>query len=168
MPYTDHIPKLCRHRASGKAYVTLQGRQVYLGAWGSPGAREAYNRLVAEWLSAGRVMLPAQSRGGGGGGGITILELCAAFLPHVLQYYRHPDGTPTGESDGYKYAMRFLNNLSGQVPADEFGPQQLMAVRHKMIEAGLVRRTCNSYARRIRRMFRWGVQQGLLQALVLR
>jgi hypothetical protein len=28
---SDRLPKLCRHKASGRYYVTLNGAEVYLG-----------------------------------------------------------------------------------------------------------------------------------------
>jgi len=53
------IPKLCRHKAQALAYVTLGGRQIYLGSWpaGKPASKEvrtAYDRKILEWLSLRR------------------------------------------------------------------------------------------------------------------
>jgi hypothetical protein len=41
------IPSYCRHKASGQAYLTLGGREVYLGVYGSPESHEKYARLTA-------------------------------------------------------------------------------------------------------------------------
>jgi hypothetical protein len=51
MPRKPSIPKLCQHKASGKAVVRLNGRD-HLGVYGTPGAKAAYDRLIAEWLAA--------------------------------------------------------------------------------------------------------------------
>ncbi len=48
------IPKYRHHGATGRAVVTLSGREIYLGKFSTPESREKYDRLVAEWLAAGR------------------------------------------------------------------------------------------------------------------
>jgi hypothetical protein len=42
------------HRPSGRAVVTLSGRDFDLGKFDSPESRAEYDRLVAEWLLNGR------------------------------------------------------------------------------------------------------------------
>jgi len=42
------IPKYCRHNASGRAYVKIQGKRHYLGRFGTPDSKERYARFVAE------------------------------------------------------------------------------------------------------------------------
>ncbi len=54
MPRPKSVPKLCHHKASGQAVVAIAGRDHYLGPFGSPEAQESYDRLIAEWLAAGR------------------------------------------------------------------------------------------------------------------
>ena len=43
------VPSYCLHKASGKAVVRLDGRDVYLGKHGSPESHEKYERAIAEW-----------------------------------------------------------------------------------------------------------------------
>ena len=43
-------PKYRKHRASGRAVVTIQERDHYLGPYGSRASRIEYDRLVGEWL----------------------------------------------------------------------------------------------------------------------
>ena len=50
MPRPISIPKLTRHKASGKAVVRLNGRDHYVGIFGTAEAETAYNRLIGEWL----------------------------------------------------------------------------------------------------------------------
>ena len=54
------VPSYRPHK-SGNARVTLGGRDFYLGPFGSPESRVEYERLVGEWLTAGRPV--AQSIG---------------------------------------------------------------------------------------------------------
>jgi hypothetical protein len=48
---TASNPKYQKHRASGQAVVTLDGRDFYLGPHGTQASRDEYDRLVGEWLS---------------------------------------------------------------------------------------------------------------------
>ena len=60
------VPSYCPHKASGKAVVRLDGRDVYLGKHGSPESHEKYERAIAEWrighngsaVSPGRSIAP--------------------------------------------------------------------------------------------------------------
>ncbi len=47
------IPSYRLHKASGQAVVWINGRDLYLGKHGSRESREAYDRLIAQWLEAG-------------------------------------------------------------------------------------------------------------------
>lgn len=51
---TDSLPKYRRHRASGQAVVTLDGRDFYLGPWRSKASRAEYDRLTGEWATPAR------------------------------------------------------------------------------------------------------------------
>ena len=48
------VPSLRHHKARGLAVVTLGGKDFYCGKFGSPESRREYDRLVGEWLAAGR------------------------------------------------------------------------------------------------------------------
>ena len=51
---TPRIPSYRRHKPSGRAVVTLNGRDRYLGPWNSATSKAEYERLIGEWLSNGR------------------------------------------------------------------------------------------------------------------
>ena len=53
---TGSFPRYRKHRASGQAVVTLNGRDFYLGPHGTNASRAYYDRLIAEWLIQGRVV----------------------------------------------------------------------------------------------------------------
>lgn len=46
---SSEVPRYRRHKASGQAVVRLQGRDFYLGKYGTAASREAYQRWLAEW-----------------------------------------------------------------------------------------------------------------------
>jgi hypothetical protein len=52
------VPSLQHHKASGRARVWIKGRDYWLGPWGSPEAKLAYNRLIGEYLATGRINSP--------------------------------------------------------------------------------------------------------------
>src|SRR5262245_12946982 len=81
---TLRIPSYRRHKASGQAVVTLDGRDIYLGTYGSAGSRAEYGRVIAEWTANAGTLPNAND--------LTVVELAAAFRRHAVNYYRGPDG----------------------------------------------------------------------------
>ena len=167
----SHIPQLCRHKASKQGYVTLNGKAEYLGVWpdGVENApkevRQRYDVAIAKWLAAGRTVMchPTETNVGG----ITVGELILAFWPHVQQYYRHPDGTPTSEVDEFRNSLKPLRKLYSELPVNSFLSLELEVVRAVMIQAGNCRGVVNQRIGRIRRMFKWGVSKKLVSGTVV-
>jgi len=56
------VPSYRLHKQSRQAIVTLSGRDVLLGRHGTRESREKYNRVIAEWLAAGRQLPEARAR----------------------------------------------------------------------------------------------------------
>ena len=127
---SSYVPKYRYHKPSGQARVTIEGRDFWLGPWKSKASYLEYDRIIAEWIANGR-RLPSQSEPAQ----LTIVELIAAYLKHAKRYYRK-DGQETNEVVAIKRAVRFVKQLYGRIPAAEFSPLKLKAVRQKMIEAG--------------------------------
>ncbi len=169
------VPSYRLHRQSGQAVVTLTdgatGRRKdrLLGKYDAPASREEYKRVVLEWEANGR-RLPEDARPGD----LTVAELIDRYWRHVEGYYRHADGTPTGEVQAMRYALRPLNYLHGQAAVSGFGPAALKAVRELMVRGydhpkyGRQRPVCrthtNARVKRIRRAFKWGVENDLVPA----
>ncbi len=75
MPSVSGLPRVPfyrRHRPSGQAVVTLNGRDLYLGKWNTAASRAEYDRLIGEWLACGRCLSSAQ-------GDLTIAEVAHAY-----------------------------------------------------------------------------------------
>jgi hypothetical protein len=119
-------PKLRHHKATGQAYVVLNGRYLFFGPYGSPDVDEQYHRTIAEWHAAGKNP-PSEAEQ------TSINELIARYWTHVEEYYRAPDGTPTTEQDSQRYALRPLLKLYGNTKAAEFGPRCLRALQRQMV-----------------------------------
>lgn len=156
MPRT---PSYRLHKPTNQAVVTLDGRDFYLGVYGSPKSRGEYDRLVVEWLTNGR-RLP-----GDASGGPTVNELLLAYLLHAEGYYRK-DGKPTRELENIRHAVRPLRRLYGHTLARDFGPLALKSLRASMVEAGLCRNEVNKRIGKIARVFRWAVENELVPASV--
>jgi integrase len=173
------IPKLVRHKASGRAVARIGGHDRYFGPWPEgakgppPDVQAAYDRAVSEWLANGR-RLPAEGRNGGPPGvsaatptaGPTVDEVILAFWRHAERHYRHPDGSPTRELDNYLDALRPLRRLYGGTAADSFGPLALKAVRETMTSAGLARTVINQRVGKIKRVFKWAASEELIPVAV--
>lgn len=148
------LPKYRKHRGTGQAVVTLSGRDHYLGKHGTAASRQAYDRLIAEWLVSGRQQLADDND-------LSIAELLSRYLKHAKTYYRK-DGKQTSEVAGMKAAIRPLKGLYARTNAADFGPLALKAVRQRMIDAGWARATINQAIGRIKRIFRWAVSEQLV------
>jgi len=86
----------------------------------------------------------------------------AAYWKHAELHYRHPDGRPTSEINSIRDNLKALRTLYAFTTVDEFGPLSLKTVRNRYIENGYVRKSINQRIGRIKRMFRWGVENELV------
>lgn len=108
---------------------------------------------------------------------LSVNELALAFLRHAAGHYRRPDGTLTSEVAEYRMALRPVAHLYGHTPAAAFGPLASKAVRDLMVQgwthpqhgeqASLSRCVVNQRIGRIRRIWKWGVENELLPPYVL-
>jgi hypothetical protein len=142
------LPKYRKHKATGRAIVTLNGRDIYLGPHGTRASKIEYDRLIAEWLANGRRDRENIE--------ITVSELISAYWKFAQGYYVKY-GKRTGELAGVQVALRHLRTLWGNIPANDFGPKSLVAVRQVMVDAGNSRGYTNQQTCRVKRCFRWGV-----------
>ncbi len=152
---SNSVPKYRKHRASGQAVVTLNGRDIYLGPHGTKASKLEYDRLTSEWLANGRNLPTGQAND------LTLAEMLLLYWEHAQGYYRK-NGKPTGEIDCLKSALRPVRELYGSHPAREFGPLALEAVRQRLITTGRSRSGVNCAINRVRRVFRWGVSKELI------
>jgi integrase len=185
------IPTYRLHKQSRQAVVTLPDglggrRDVLLGQYGTAESRAEYARVIAEWEAGGRRLPQPATKAAD----LTVNELLLAYWRWAETYYVK-DGKPTSEPDTIRQALRFVRQLYGPTPAKDFGPLALKAVRQAMVDhpvtrkvkvrdpetgeacveerllrRGLARRYVNKQVQRIRRVFAWGVEEGLLPVTV--
>jgi integrase len=152
----EATPKYRRHKASRQAIVTIQGRDFYLGPWNTKASKIEYDRIISEWLAAGRQLPTANSETSD----LTIVEVLARYKHFALQHYQK-DGVSTGEWNNIALAIGPLKHLYGRTLVRDFGPLALKAIQQKMVEAGLSRSGINGRIARIKRIFRWAVSEQL-------
>jgi integrase len=158
---SPRVPSYCIHTARNQAYVRLNGEMVYLGAPHSPESREKYDRLIAEWMQAGRVYVkPADKQG------ISVNEILLAYRRYAGTIYVNPDGTPTPEVARVNRALRPVTDLYGTTPAMHFGPKAMVAVQNRIADTGVKRGTVNHRVNTIRRAFKWAAKEELIPASV--
>jgi len=166
------FPSYLLHKQSGQARVRIKGRDYLLGEYGSECSRIAYGELIAKHAGgvpidpiapANRGRLP---RNESDDPGPSVGELCLVFLRHADQHYMK-DGEQTSEVHILKSVIRPLNELYGMLPAKDFGPLALKAVRAKMVESGWCRSTINAGMSRIRRIFKHAIANELVDSAIL-
>ena len=161
--HVNAVPKYRKHRASGQAVVTIFGRDHYLGPHGTKVSRDAYDRLIAEFLASGRKniapdnVLEVET---------TVVEVLAAYWKYCQGYYRK-DGKPTSEVEAMKVVIRDIKADFARLPVAQFGPNALKRVRDRWIARGLTRPGINKYQRRATRIFRWAVAEELAPPSVI-
>lgn len=157
---TNSLPKYRKHRASGQAIVTLDGRDFYLGPHGTKVSRQEYDRLVGEWQANGRCLPVKQQKQA-----MTVTRLAVQYLKFAQTYYVK-NGRQTDEVMCIKVALRHLRKLYGSTPVDDFGPLSLVAVRESMVKTGNSRGYVNKNTARLKRCFKWGVANELVPPMV--
>lgn len=153
-------PKYRRHKASGRAVVTIAGRDYYLGPWQSKASKLEYDRLVGEWIANRRSSSPQA-----GSSDMRIVELISAYLAFARSYYIK-DGRSTRTAENMRPILKVLRRLYGHTRVEEFGPLALKSIQRHLTEAGKARVYINKQIDMLRRMFKWAASEELVPAAV--
>ena len=153
-PTTPRVPSYRRHKPTGQAVVTINGRDIYLGKWNSAESKAEYDRLIAEFLANGRRLQSDADA--------TVVEVLNAYRKFAENYYRK-DGRVTSEYGCILESLKIVRELYGRKIANDFGPLALKAVRQRMVDKGWSRGHINKAIGRIRRCFKWAVENELVR-----
>jgi integrase len=162
----DYVPKLRQHAPSGRAIVTLNGKDFYLGAYGSAESQARYHELIAKWISNGRQPLdrreivtasPTMSPAT-----MTISTLVDAYQRHAEQYH----GAEHSETYAIKRLVKMLVKHFGGTLANDFGPSKLRLIREQLDDGKRTRHGVNRDAHRIKRIFKWAASEELVAVAV--
>ncbi|MGE3408727.1 MAG: tyrosine-type recombinase/integrase [Pirellulales bacterium] len=159
-------PKYRCHKARGMAVVTIDGRDIYLGKFGSAESHEKYARLIAERAAKPEVPAIRGKPAASQPADITIAELAVGYKAFAETYYRDVDGQPSTELGLVLRAVKVVRELYGRTPAAEFGPLRLKSAREAMIAKGWSRSSINHHIHRVKRWIAWAVENELIPASV--
>lgn len=162
---TKKLPTYSLHKASGNARVWLNGKNYYLGEYGSPESRLRYAELLKK-QTTGELVDPVAPHGPQDTGP-TVNEVCVTYIVHARTYYQK-NGRTTAEYDCIRSAMRPLVDLFGDSPAKDFDSVALRMVRQRMIDT---KEWCRDYINkslgRLVRVFRHAAKNKLVPASTL-
>ncbi|HVX85299.1 MAG TPA: site-specific integrase [Phycisphaerae bacterium] len=152
------VPRYRRHKSSGRGVVRLNGRDFYLGKYGSADGVRRYQELVSQWLAGGRRFPEGAPAAPEKLLGLTVAELCKLFQDHLEAKYT-ADGKPTSEASAFRQAIRVFENLYAGMEVSAIGPRLFAAAQHAMIEEGWSRKNINRQMGRLKSIFKWAHNQ---------
>lgn len=142
------LPSYRLHKASGQAITRISGRDYYLGQYGTEESKKEFQRLVAESLTNPHFGIEKKR--------ISIAEGVVSYLKHAESYYS--GGT---EYVGMRDACKPLIELYSSLHLTDFGIPQFKACRDFWIKRGCSRQYVNKQAKRLLRLAKWWVAEGL-------
>ena len=81
-------PAYCLHKATGQAVVRIDGRDCYLGTYGTEVSRQRYNQLISEWYANAQTLPP---RRGVQDDKLSVAEMVVKYWTWAEGYYRDTD-----------------------------------------------------------------------------
>ena len=121
MPARPRVPTYRLHKTSGRAVVTLNGRDVFLGKFGTPESRRVYRARLVAWFSGREGDLDADSRRRLGTNPLRILDsknpAMRALIEEAPRLLDHLDGESRAHFD------RFLDLLAASGIEAEVDPR---------------------------------------------
>lgn len=154
------LPKYRLHRPSGRGviqYAPLFGKNPHYlpGAFNSDESRRAYEaackQVLAHKLGLEAAVRPTRHS--------TVGEMLNQYLSWGASHY----GPANREFKQLRLVVRLINTHHGKTKLSEFGPLALKEIRAAMLkiksrERRLSRSYINHQVHRVRRVFRWGVE----------
>lgn len=180
MPRLFHRPpKYCLHKGTQQAVVSLHGKRIYLGPYGSRRSHQKYQDVLKQWEAdrdtapppppepkVPRITPTMLREKRKAGSPLTVNELVFVYRQHTQEYYRK-NGKVTREASIIDDAIRFLRKYHATTFLHEFGPVALDELRNGMItELDWSRNHINKQVSRLVRMFTWAAEKELVEAAV--
>ena len=148
---TARTPQYCLFKPRNLAYVTLDGKRLYLGPHGSLESRRRYEELIVEWRARHRQVEPAEDEP-------RVGDLMLSYLQWVAREYSASTISNTKQAVGY------MRPIFAHTPMSRFGATEMRVYRQALVDRDLARTTINKHLTVIRGMFKWGIGEGLVPA----
>jgi len=185
MPRLFHRPPKYRfHKGFKQAIVSIHGKRIYLGAYGTAKSHRRYRELLDQWHQLRHEQLAESTHKTPDeileaaintttlrakreqGLTLTLNELILVFGRHTQQYYRK-NGRITREAELIDEVLRFVRKNVEVTDPEKFGPVVLDELRDKMIDdLDWSRKFINNQIKRVIRMFSWAVEKELVSPTV--
>ncbi len=149
--------------------VTRYRKDYWLGPYDSPGSRELYHRVLAQWESGGRRLPVTLDDKPADIAQVSVAEVINAYWKWANKHYGH------SELGCLRVVIRVLRQMFGSTSAVDFGPNRLRLIREQMIVGDenadpprkpWARRTVNHNVHRIIAIFKWAASHELIPAAV--
>src|SRR5262245_11588979 len=163
--HRNPAPSYVLHKQSGRGRLVwtdslgLRQQKLLPGPFNSPESLAAKARLELELAVAPTGTVNENKN-------ISVAEVLSAYHDYALRYYVGAYGMQRKEVAVINYAIRPVRELYRELPAVEFGPLALKAVRQKMIDADLSRALINRRIGAVKRAFKWAVSEELVPVTV--
>ena len=89
-------------------------------------------------------------------------DVLLRYWEYAQGYYGDGTDKLTPELYHLRRSLWVVRQRYSREPAESFGPLALRACQAALVEDGLVRRSVNQHVGRIKRVFKWAVQRGLV------
>lgn len=157
------LPKYRHRKDRDVGFVEVGKKHFHFpGKFNSPESLAAYNAYIDDYIQRHEDKSSRKPRCM-----MLILELCVAYLDHAKTYYRRADGRPGTEYGVMKVVVAVLKEVAGETYVRDFGPLMLKKVRKAMVKKKWTRTSINKHVNRIRRIFKWGVENEIVDGAVL-
>ncbi len=151
MAKSRRIPAYVHHKPTGQARVRINGRDHYLGKYGSPESHERYDELISELVID---VEPASCK--------TLTAVLAAWWPECKARYQKGKGR-LGGAQNWRPIIRLLREKHGDERAEDLGPKKL---RQTLESAAAENDWSLSYTKmqlaRVRQIFKWAAAEELI------
>ncbi len=150
------LPAYCVHKGRNLAYMTIDGREHYLGRAHSPESHARYREALSALLAG---VKPAEAvRRERKPSALTVGELAERWhLAMQVQF-----GPTHQKAYEARHAALELTRTHATATVGEFGPRAFKAIRDRLVHDGRSRQFVNRRMNSIRRCFRWGVAEELV------
>lgn len=175
------LPEVRLHKRSGNGRVFLNGREHWVGRYGSPEAKARYAELIAAYVTSGGTSIEATQatppRPAPLAADLTVGELAVKWMRDIEN--TRPDYKQSSLWHGAVAASRAIRPFA-TMSVTEFGSRALLDVQRLLIETPIpprpkrgrpkatakpqyrTRRYINDVIGRVRQMFHWGVLRELV------
>jgi len=160
------VPAYRCHKARNLGVVTIEGRDHYLGPFGTSASKQKYAGLIRAWQERAAKGAEPAPEPLPANGQATVNDLTLLFPKHVSAYYKPNRGENT-EAGCISDALAIVRECGyGREPADEFRPKDLKRVRKAMVAKKWCRGYINHQIARVKRMFAFGAEEDLISGSV--